>query len=196
MRLVLNVIIESERTGLKNCTYTQSRTSSPISNKNGLSTTSLFNGSIYTKDGWDVWTNFRFNKKSFFSWSANPSVYKYGQTNGLSVQTNYLRSSSAKTNLADSSSGRTETNINTWRVVCIVAGLTKCQQERQQSLGWRGRPAPGVFVPECDTNGEYKSTQCHESSGLCWCVDAGGNEVPRTRIRGRAICRPSGKLSN
>lgn len=135
-------------------------------------------------------------RKVFFSWSANPSVYKYGQTNGLSVQTNYLRSSSAKTNLADSSSGRTETNINTCRVVCIVAGLTKCQQERQQSLGWRGRPAPGVFVPECDTNGEYKSTQCHESSGLCWCVDAGGNEVPRTRIRGRAICRPSGKLSN
>lgn len=90
---------------------------------------------------------------------------------------------------------KTETKINTRRVVCVVAGLTKCQQERQQSLGWRGRPAPGVFVPECDTNGEYKSTQCHESSGLCWCVDAGGNEVPRTRIRGRAICRPSGKLS-
>ena len=52
-----------------------------------------------------------------------------------------------------------------------------------------------MFVPECDTEGAYQSTQCHESSGFCWCVDAGGNEIPRTRIRGRAMCKPSGKVS-
>lgn len=76
------------------------------------------------------------------------------------------------------------------------AGLKQCQRERQRSLGWSGKPAPGVFVPECDTDGEFKSTQCHESSGFCWCVDAGGNEIPRTRVRGRAVCRPSGKRFN
>lgn len=75
-----------------------------------------------------------------------------------------------------------------------LAGLKQCQRERQRSLGWNGRPAPGVFVPECDTDGEYESTQCHESSGFCWCVDTEGNEIPRTRTRGRAICRPSGKF--
>lgn len=75
-----------------------------------------------------------------------------------------------------------------------LAGLKQCQWERQRSLGWNGRATPGVFVPECDTDGEYESTQCHESSGFCWCVDAGGNEIPRTRTRGRAICRPSGKF--
>jgi len=79
-------------------------------------------------------------------------------------------------------------------MLLVIAGLTKCQKERQQNLGWSGTPAPGVFVPECETDGEYKSTQCHESSGFCWCVDAGGYELPRTRIRGRAICTPSGKL--
>lgn len=77
-------------------------------------------------------------------------------------------------------------------MLCPLAGLTKCRKERQQNLGWNGRPAPGVFVPECDTNGNFKGTQCHESSGFCWCVDAEGNEIPRTRVRGRAICRPSG----
>ena len=74
------------------------------------------------------------------------------------------------------------------------AGLTKCQKERQRSLGWNGKPALGDFVPECDTIGKFKASQCQEASGFCWCVDAEGNEIPRTRVRGRAICRPSGKF--
>lgn len=74
----------------------------------------------------------------------------------------------------------------------FLAGLQQCQKERQQSLGWSRKSLPGVFVPECDTEGEYKSTQCHEASEYCWCVDAQGNEIPRTRSRGRTVCRPSG----
>ncbi len=38
------------------------------------------------------------NRRAFFSSCDNSSVYKYGQTDGSSVQTNYLYNSSAKTN--------------------------------------------------------------------------------------------------
>ncbi|XP_022806051.1 uncharacterized protein LOC111343164 [Stylophora pistillata] len=87
---------------------------------------------------------------------------------------------------------RTRSVDNKENLKCdVTAGLPKCQKERQRSLGWNGKPAPGVFVPECDTSGNFKASQCHEASGFCWCVDAEGNEIARTRVRGRAICRPS-----
>ena len=59
-------------------------------------------------------------------------------------------------------------------------------------MAWSRKSVPGVFVAECDTEGEYKSTQCHEASEYCWCVDAQGNEIPGTRSRAQAVCRPSG----
>ena len=52
------------------------------------------------------WTNLHTNWASNDSSSDNSSVYKYGQTNGSSVQTSYLDSSRMKTNYPDNLSGR------------------------------------------------------------------------------------------
>lgn len=35
---------------------------------------------------------------------------------------------------------------------------------------------PSVFLPECDTNGEYQQVQQHY--GLRWCVSPSGDEIP------------------
>ncbi|XP_023669382.2 thyroglobulin [Paramormyrops kingsleyae] len=62
--------------------------------------------------------------------------------------------------------------------------LTKCESERSSSLR-----AGNVFVPACDANGTYKSTQC-QAGGQCWCVDSEGNELVGTRrLRGPLDCR-------
>ncbi|XP_058165485.1 nidogen-1 [Dasypus novemcinctus] len=63
---------------------------------------------------------------------------------------------------------------------------TRCQHEREHILGaadpQRPRP-PGLFVPECDELGNYVPTQCHGSTGQCWCVDRDGRELEGTRTR-------------
>uniref|UniRef100_A0A8C5KP03 Nidogen-1 n=1 Tax=Jaculus jaculus TaxID=51337 RepID=A0A8C5KP03_JACJA len=66
---------------------------------------------------------------------------------------------------------------------------TRCQQEREHILGAAGatdaqRPSLlGMFVPECDEHGQYVPTQCHGSTGYCWCVDRDGRELEGTRTR-------------
>ncbi|XP_065257208.1 nidogen-1 [Emys orbicularis] len=72
---------------------------------------------------------------------------------------------------------------------CVLGELekTKCQREQEQALASRGssysqRPIPvGQFVPQCDEHGNYQPTQCHSSTGYCWCVDRNGNEIDGTR---------------
>ncbi|XP_033000218.1 nidogen-1 isoform X2 [Lacerta agilis] len=68
---------------------------------------------------------------------------------------------------------------------CVTGELekTKCQREQEQSLafGPRGPRPVGLFVPQCDVYGNYLPTQCHSSSGYCWCVDRDGNEIDGTR---------------
>ncbi|XP_037026728.1 proteoglycan Cow isoform X2 [Bradysia coprophila] len=46
----------------------------------------------------------------------------------------------------------------------------------------------GTYAPDCDTQGFYKSTQCHNSVGVCWCVDKHGVEFANTRTRGKPSC--------
>ncbi|XP_029300808.1 nidogen-2 [Cottoperca gobio] len=60
---------------------------------------------------------------------------------------------------------------------------TYCEQHRDgvQTTSPEGYPVVGVFVPQCDTNGEYTSQQCHGSTGHCWCVDNRGQERTGTR---------------
>ncbi|XP_062904848.1 nidogen-2 isoform X5 [Mobula hypostoma] len=52
------------------------------------------------------------------------------------------------------------------------------QAELSQS---RPRPAVGVYVPQCDAEGNFKPLQCHSSTGQCWCVDELGREISGTR---------------
>ncbi|XP_028903095.1 nidogen-1 isoform X2 [Ornithorhynchus anatinus] len=64
---------------------------------------------------------------------------------------------------------------------------TRCQQEREHLLGAAGAldprgPRPvSIFVPQCDEHGNYVATQCHGSTGSCWCVDRHGSEIAGTR---------------
>ncbi|XP_028277886.1 nidogen-2 isoform X7 [Parambassis ranga] len=60
---------------------------------------------------------------------------------------------------------------------------THCEQHRDsvQTTSPEGYPIPGVFVPQCDTEGQYTTQQCHGSIGYCWCVDRTGQERPGTR---------------
>ncbi|XP_053488796.1 nidogen-2 [Ictalurus furcatus] len=59
---------------------------------------------------------------------------------------------------------------------------TQCEQHRDR-LQERadGLPLVGVFIPQCDEEGRYRSLQCHGSSGHCWCVDSRGQERAGTR---------------
>ncbi|XP_056157017.1 nidogen-2 [Lampris incognitus] len=62
---------------------------------------------------------------------------------------------------------------------------TQCEQHRD-SLQSGGEPqlggAPlGAFIPQCDSEGQYRLLQCHGSTGHCWCVDSRGQERAGTR---------------
>ncbi|XP_032361985.1 nidogen-2 isoform X12 [Etheostoma spectabile] len=64
-----------------------------------------------------------------------------------------------------------------------VRPKTYCEQHRDsvQTTSPEGYPIEGVFVPQCDSNGQYTSQQCHGSTGHCWCVDSRGQERAETR---------------
>uniref|UniRef100_A0A8C0R8T6 Nidogen 1 n=1 Tax=Canis lupus dingo TaxID=286419 RepID=A0A8C0R8T6_CANLU len=72
---------------------------------------------------------------------------------------------------------------------CQEMEKTRCQLEREHILRAAGltdpqQPVmPGLFVPECDEHGHYTPTQCHGSTGHCWCVDRDGRELEGTRTR-------------
>ncbi|XP_030013493.1 nidogen-2 [Sphaeramia orbicularis] len=64
-----------------------------------------------------------------------------------------------------------------------VRPKTHCEHHRDgvQTTSPEGYPLLGVFVPQCDENGQYTPQQCHDSTGYCWCVDGTGQERPGTR---------------
>ena len=54
--------------------------------------------------------------------------------------------------------------------------LTSCEQAQINASGLIGE-----FIPQCEEDGSYASTQCWGSTGECWCVDEYGIEIPGTR---------------
>ncbi|XP_076008480.1 nidogen-2 [Genypterus blacodes] len=60
---------------------------------------------------------------------------------------------------------------------------TQCEHHRDsvQTTSPEGHAVAGIFIPQCDANGEYRSLQCHGSTGHCWCVDDRGQERAGTR---------------
>ncbi|XP_062417347.1 nidogen-2 isoform X2 [Pungitius pungitius] len=60
---------------------------------------------------------------------------------------------------------------------------THCEhhRDRVQTTSPEGYPIVGAYVPQCDDNGQYTPSQCHSSTGHCWCVDANGQERAGTR---------------
>lgn len=66
--------------------------------------------------------------------------------------------------------------------------LPRCLRERQFALGWHDIAVPGLFVPECTTDGKYELVQCHPSSGFCWCSDKDGHVYSGSKVRGKPDC--------
>ncbi|XP_059814006.1 nidogen-2 isoform X2 [Hypanus sabinus] len=58
-----------------------------------------------------------------------------------------------------------------------------CEQQRERTqaeINLRG-PLVGLYIPQCDDEGNFRPMQCHSSTGYCWCVYENGQEVPGTR---------------
>ena len=53
--------------------------------------------------------------------------------------------------------------------------LTPCEQAQFNSTGLIGE-----YIPQCEEDGSFASTQCWASTGFCWCVDEDGMEIPGT----------------
>lgn len=59
----------------------------------------------------------------------------------------------------------------------------------------RGKSLLGAFIPRCNEEGYYKATQCHGSTGQCWCVDKYGNEIAGSRKQGTVSCEEEQETS-
>ncbi|XP_010863637.1 SPARC-related modular calcium-binding protein 1 isoform X5 [Esox lucius] len=66
--------------------------------------------------------------------------------------------------------------------------VPSCDQERRSAVDEaRQNPRQAVFIPDCGPGGLYKSVQCHQSTGYCWCVLVDtGRPIPGTSTRYQA----------
>ncbi|CAL1285399.1 unnamed protein product [Larinioides sclopetarius] len=46
----------------------------------------------------------------------------------------------------------------------------------------------GAFKPACEEDGKYKKTQCHGSTGYCWCAHQETGEKLTEQARGQPQC--------
>ncbi|XP_044515871.1 testican-1 [Gracilinanus agilis] len=85
---------------------------------------------------------------------------------------------------------------NEWCYCFQKPGGLPCQNEmnRIQKLS-KGKSLLGVFIPRCNDEGYYKATQCHKSTGQCWCVDKYGNELAGSRKQGAVNCEEEQETS-
>ncbi|KAK7806625.1 hypothetical protein U0070_009850 [Myodes glareolus] len=85
---------------------------------------------------------------------------------------------------------------NEWCYCFQKPGGLPCQNEmnRIQKLS-KGKSLLGAFVPRCNEEGYYKATQCHGSTGQCWCVDKYGNELAGSRKQGTVSCEEEQETS-
>uniref|UniRef100_UPI003AABA5D3 testican-1 n=1 Tax=Centroberyx gerrardi TaxID=166262 RepID=UPI003AABA5D3 len=64
-----------------------------------------------------------------------------------------------------------------------------CQNEKSRiQIQSRRKSLIGSYIPRCTEEGYFKPTQCHGSTGQCWCVDKYGNEIAGSRKQGNPNC--------
>ncbi|KAF3693887.1 Testican-1 Protein SPOCK Precursor [Channa argus] len=64
-----------------------------------------------------------------------------------------------------------------------------CQTEKSKIQNpSRRKSLIGFYIPRCTEEGYFKPTQCHGSTGQCWCVDKYGNEIAGSRKQGNPNC--------
>ncbi|XP_048244920.1 uncharacterized protein LOC124117390 isoform X3 [Haliotis rufescens] len=76
--------------------------------------------------------------------------------------------------------------------VCLVPEMTQtCHMKLREAhlkLQHHKGGCPMISIPRCNYNGTWRSQQCLDSYGICWCVDSHGRKIPNTLVRGYADC--------
>jgi hypothetical protein len=62
---------------------------------------------------------------------------------------------------------------------CASINVTPCQIA---ALDASRIPRRGAYIPKCEADGSFSKTQCHSSTGMCWCVREDGTEIELTRL--------------
>ena len=60
--------------------------------------------------------------------------------------------------------------------------LTLCQEQQREAES-ASEGMIGGFVPQCNNDGSYKTTQCHALIGYCWCVNENGVRLQGTEAK-------------
>ena len=67
----------------------------------------------------------------------------------------------------------------------MILAPTRCEKEFLEATQ---KPLLGKFTPRCNPDGSYHLTQCHTSTGFCWCSHPDGTKYPGTEVRARPDC--------
>uniref|UniRef100_A0A8C7G458 Saxiphilin-like n=1 Tax=Oncorhynchus kisutch TaxID=8019 RepID=A0A8C7G458_ONCKI len=67
----------------------------------------------------------------------------------------------------------------------MIRPKTPCEIARDTAMK---NVRPGVYVPMCDNDGQYKPEQCSGSTGYCWCVTSTGQKIQDGTIRPKTPC--------
>nr|XP_049585686.1 thyroglobulin isoform X6 [Syngnathus scovelli] len=70
--------------------------------------------------------------------------------------------------------------LSDWLLSRSKTALRLATYSTVQMLRAAGRLAYQPFSPQCDSDGEWRPTQCYHSTGQCWCVDEDGDYVPES----------------
>ena len=61
-------------------------------------------------------------------------------------------------------------------VFYFYPALPPCHEKR----AYVSEGLPGTYMPSCEEDGYFSATQCHGSTGRCWCTDREGTKLPDT----------------
>merc|ERR1712015_388179 len=59
--------------------------------------------------------------------------------------------------------------------------LSECQKKKNEADRNSTMGIIGHFIPNCEADGTFSATQCHGSTGHCWCAMQDGTEISGTR---------------